>query len=67
MPSSVSTRATVETPVGAASVAATETTPDIDELIARLERMSVELFKKTPKQLSEEPAVGESAEQANDK
>ncbi|MGA3022669.1 MAG: hypothetical protein ABSE66_07725 [Thermoplasmata archaeon] len=67
MPSSVSTRATVETPVGAASVAATETTPDIDELIARLERMSVELFKKTPKQLSEEPAVGESAEPANDK
>jgi hypothetical protein len=35
---------------------------DIDALIARLERMSVQMFKKTPKQLADTRSVGEIAE-----
>jgi predicted transcriptional regulator len=54
-------------PASTGAVATTETTPDIDELIARLERLSVEMYKKTPKQLSEEPPVGESTETASEK
>lgn len=46
--------------VPTSSATATPEPEDIDALIARLERMSVEMFKKTPKQLGEQASVSES-------
>jgi hypothetical protein len=51
-----------ESTVGAAGVAAEGEPEDIDHLMARLERMSVQLFKKTPKELGEQGTAGESNE-----
>jgi hypothetical protein len=39
---------------------------DIDVLIGRLERMSIQMFKKTPKELGDHRAVGEMVESARD-
>lgn len=55
------------TGAGAEGVAAgvgapSEPEPDIDELIARLERMSVQMFKKTPKELAAQASEGEVIE-----
>jgi hypothetical protein len=49
---------------GAASPAgATASEPeDIDVLIGRLERMSLQMFQKHPKELANEPAAGETIE-----
>jgi len=49
---------------GAGATTAAEATPDIDELMTRLERMSIQMFNKTPKELSAEPPAGESAEES---
>ena len=46
------------------AAAALEPEPDIDELIARLERMSVQMFKKTPKELAAQSSTDEIAESA---
>jgi hypothetical protein len=40
---------------------------DIDQLIGRLERMSVQMFKKTPKQLADQRSVGELVEEPDPK
>jgi len=54
--------------VGTASDVTAGPEPDIDEMLVRLERMSVERFKKTPKQLAEERfADDESTEPASEK
>jgi hypothetical protein len=49
-------------PVEEIAAAPTEPEPDIDELIARLNRMQTELFKKQPKQDVEQSADEESTE-----
>jgi hypothetical protein len=68
MPSPVPNGAVAAAPIASsATAAATELVPDIDELMARLERMSIQMFKKTPKELSQEPPVGESTETADGK
>ena len=51
--------------VGAPSGSPTEPEPDIDEMIARLERMSIQMFKKTPKELGDQSTAGESSEPAS--
>ncbi|HLM92134.1 MAG TPA: hypothetical protein VK424_08865 [Thermoplasmata archaeon] len=53
LPASVGAAAATAAPVPA------EPVQDIDVLIERLEQMSLEMFKKTPKQLSEEPTEDE--------
>ena len=44
-----------------------EPEPSIDELIARLDRMQMEMFKRTPKQVSEPSTDEESTETSVDK
>jgi hypothetical protein len=59
-------------PAGAAAVSAgsagerpSAEPEDIDVLIGRLERMSMQMFNKHPKQLANEPAAGESLDPAD--
>jgi hypothetical protein len=60
LPSYAEAAPTPSVPGAAAPVPTSEPEPDIDELMARLERISMEIFKRTPKELSQLPSEEET-------